>query len=240
MFRLLADNMPALRELEFFTPGPPPSQDGFIELVSRLRSLTLNTGCPWDCVSDAGAWPRTLPTLEELVWLAGEGADAVAVALLRRAVSLRAVHVSHASALAVIAAGPVASVNNVGDPRAHAPLSNVQRLTLVAVATDAASLATTLAASPFASLIQLQWSTSAPLLSQVLELLPAAASASSGEKGGPGWRRVRRVRLDMAYFSVAPNIVDAARCVRTLFPRARYASWSAFGSLDVQLLLSPI
>jgi hypothetical protein len=43
MFRLLADNMPVLRELKFFTPGAPPSQDGFIELVARLRYLTLNT-----------------------------------------------------------------------------------------------------------------------------------------------------------------------------------------------------
>jgi hypothetical protein len=239
-FRLLADNMPALRELEFFTPGHPPLQDGFVELVSRLRSLTLKSGRPYAYVRDRGAWPLSLPNLQELLWCAGYGADAVAVAVLRRAVSLRAVHVSHASALAAIAAGPTAGADSSGHPSSYPPLSHVQTLTLIAVATDAASLTTIVAASPRASVVQLRWSGSAPVPSQVLNILLAAASASSGEKGGVGWRRVRRVRLDMDYYSAAPDIQEAARCVLALFPRARYASWRARGSSDVQLLPPPI
>jgi hypothetical protein len=236
-FRLLADNMPALRELEIFTPGEPPSQDGFIELVSRLRSLTLSKGGPYASVTHQCAWPATLPNLEELLWCAGDGVDAVAVAVLRRAVSLRAVNVSHASALATIAMGPVVDVGD-GDTGMSAPLSHVRTLTLYAVETDPASLSKTVAASPRASVVQLQWSGSA-LLSQLWDLLRAVASAASGEVGA-GWCRVRRVRLDMAYFSAPPDPEEAGRCVRALFPRVRYASWSAFGSLDVQLLTPPI
>jgi hypothetical protein len=153
-FRLLADNMTALRKLEYLTLGQQPSQDGFIELVSRLRSLTVLAKESWASVSDPDAWPLTLPNLEEVEWCTDDGVDPVAVAVVRRAVALRAAHVSHASALAAIAAGPVAGVGSTGDPRTYAPLAkyaplaNVQPLTLSAVATDAASLSTTLAATP--------------------------------------------------------------------------------------------
>jgi hypothetical protein len=225
-FRLLADNMPALRELQLYVFGEP-SQDGFIELVSRLRSLTLYAnGSPWDSVKNASAWPLTLPSLRELLWWSGDGVDAVAVAVLRRGVSLRAIHVSHASALAAIASGPVGM---------HAPLSNVRALTLAAVANDPVSLATTLAASPRASAIKLRWRNSAPGL---WDLLHAVASAASGEEAA-GRRRVRRVRLDVDEVDellTAPEPEAAARCLRALFPHARYASWGANGLPDVQLL----
>jgi hypothetical protein len=128
-FRLLADNMPALRELHFYI-SRQPSQDGFIELVSRLQSLSLIArGQPWDVVHDASAWPLMLPNLKELMWSTGaENADPVAVAVLRRAVSLRAADVSHASALAAIAAGSHAiAVDCNVDPCMHyAPLANLQ------------------------------------------------------------------------------------------------------------------
>jgi hypothetical protein len=236
-FRLLADNMPALRELDFFILDQF-SQDGFIEVVSRLRSLTLGNGSPWGSVHDPGAWPLTLPNLEELVWWVDDGMDAViAVAILRRAVSLRAVQVSHASAVAAIAAGPV---GGVGDPGICAPLSNVQTLTLTGAANDAAGLAKIVAASPRASAVRLRWTGSAPELPWLWDLFHAAASAAPGE-GAAGWRRVRRVRLEMDPSRwTTPDPTEAARCVRALFPRARYASWGAHGVPDVQVLPQPV
>jgi hypothetical protein len=215
-FRLLADNMPALRELDFFILDQF-SQDGFIEVVSRLRSLTLSNGSPWDSVHDPDAWPLTLPNLEELIWWVDDAMDAViAVAVLRRAVSLRAVQVSHASALAAITAGSVAGADG-GETCVSAPLANVQTLTLTGAANDAAGLAKIVAASPRASAVRLRWTGSAPELPRLWDLFPAAAA--SGEEGA-GWRRVRR-------------------CVRALFPRTRYASWCANGAPDVQLLPLP-
>jgi hypothetical protein len=231
-FRLLADNMPALRELEFIILGQF-SQDGFIELVSRLRSLTLNNGCPWASVTDPGAWPLTLPKLEELVWSGGDGVDTLAVAVVRRAVSLRAAHVSHASAVAAIAAGSVASVGD-GDLGTCTPLANVRTLTLTGVANDVASFSKVMAASPRATTVRLRWTGSAPELPWLWDLFHAAASVFSGEDAA-GWRRVRRVCLKMDY-PAAPEPTEAARCVRALFPRARYASWSANGVPDVQIL----
>jgi hypothetical protein len=229
-FRLLADNMPALRELEFHIEGEP-SQDGFIELVSRLRSLSLRAGRrPWDSVERARAWPLVLPNLELLLWWADGMADAVAVAVLRRAVSLRAVDVSHASALAAIAAGPVAAVD-IGDPCVFAPLANVQTLTLHAVDTDAASLATALAAAPRASTMQLRWSRFGHRL---WDFLRAVASAVPPDAG---LHRVRRVRLQAIFCDRhKPDPKVAAPCIRVLFPRARYASFQCGGLPDVQLL----
>jgi hypothetical protein len=214
-FRLLADNMPALRKLEFSARGQQPSQDGFIELISRLRSLSLRAGShPWASVADAGPWPLALPNLEELRWWAGDGVDAVAVALLRRAVSLRAAQVSHASALAAIAAGPAADVAGSGD----LPLSSVQTLTLGAIINDPVSLTTTLAASPGVSAVGLRWTHSA---SEVWDLLRAAASAAPLRVEDRGLRRVRRVQLEVNR-AIRFDSHAAAQCVRALFPRARY------------------
>jgi hypothetical protein len=110
-----------LRDLEFHIVGQP-SQGGFIELASRLRSLFLRAvSRPWDSVHYASEWPLTLPNLEELRWWADDGVDAVALAILRRAVSLRAADVSHASALAAIAAGPVASIDSSEDAAISPP-----------------------------------------------------------------------------------------------------------------------
>jgi hypothetical protein len=239
-FRLLADNMTALRELELFTLGQP-SQDGFIELVSRLRSLSLRARSrPWDAVRDASAWPLTLPNLQELTWLPSFGtANAVAVAILRRALSLRAAHVSHASALAAVEEGPVASVHSNGDatvplspPSMQTPLSNIQTLTVAAVTVDPASLVKILTASPRLAAVRLQWDGAAP---GFWGLLHAAASAAAlGEEEGARWRRVRRVGLDV-YFSAAMNPTEAARCVCALFPRARYASWTTNRLPEMQL-----
>jgi hypothetical protein len=228
-FRVLADSMPALRELELFIRGQP-SQDGFIELVSRLRSLNVYASVsPWDLLHDDGAWPLTLPNLEELTWVASFGAGTVAVAILRRAVSLRAAHVLHAIALAATAAGPVASVATGITPHVsqctRAPLSNVKSLTIAAVVDDPTSLVKILAASPRASAVRLRWDGSGPGL---LGLLHAAASAASTSAG---WRRVRRVHIDV-YFIVRPH-PEVARCVRALFPRARYASWGTNGLSEV-------
>jgi hypothetical protein len=234
-FRLLADNMPVLRDLELFILDQF-SQDGFIEVVSRLRSLSLTTGSPWDSVHDPGAWPPTLPNLEALVWWGGDGVDAViAIAVLRRAVSLRAVDVSHASALAAITAGSVAGADG-GERCVSAPLANVQTLTLTGAANDAAGLAKIVAALPRASAVRLRWTGSAPELPRLWDLFPAAAA--SGEEGA-GWRRVRRVRLEVDSGIAAPDPKAVARCVRALFPRARYASWCANGAPDVQLLPLP-
>jgi hypothetical protein len=232
--------MPALREFDFLTLGQPPSQDGFIELVSRLRCLTFcaRSGS-WASVSDPGAWPLTLPNLEELEWCTDDGPDAVAVAVLRRAVSLRAVRVSHASLLAAIDAGPVPAVGN-GNPHAYAPLATVQALRLYAVATDAASLSKTLAASPRASAVQLRWNQSASGRLQLLDLFHAAASMPSGDEvAAAECRRVRRVRLDVDFNVVSFDAEEAVRCVLALFPRARYASWGAGEVPDVQLLPQP-
>jgi hypothetical protein len=242
-FRLLADNMPALRELEFYARHQP-SQDGFIELVSRLRSLFVRARLhPWDSVHYASAWPLTLPNLETLRWW-GDGNDvddAVAVAILRRAVGLRAADVSHASALAAIAAGPVASIDSCGGaiipplPSCmSAPLSNVKTLTLTAVANDPVSLAATRAASPRVSALTLRWNGTAPRLWSLLRTT-AAASAVSGADG-TRWHRVRRVDFDVdsSVIIAAPN-PEAPQCVRALFPRARYASWGATGSPHMAL-----
>jgi hypothetical protein len=232
-FRLLADNMPALREFDFLTLGQPPSQDGFIELVSRLRCLSLQL-CQgsWASVSDPGEWPLTLPNLEELEWCAGDGPDVVAVMVLRRALSLRAVHASHASALAAIEMGPVAGV---GDG-VCAPLATVQGLKFYAVATDAASLSETVAASPRASAVQLRWNQSASGRLQLRDLFDAAAASTASVEKGAGWRRVRRVRLDVDFFVFGFEPEAATQCVLALFPRARYASWGAYSVPDVQLL----
>jgi hypothetical protein len=91
------------------------------------------------------------------VWCTGDQVDAVAVAVLRRAVSLRAVNVSHATVLAAIAAGPVADVGD-GGLCVYAPLAKLQTMTLNAVATDAVSLCKTLDASPHVSAVSLRWS----------------------------------------------------------------------------------
>jgi hypothetical protein len=232
-FRLLADHMPALREFDFLTLGQPPSQDGFVELVSRLRCLSLQL-CQgsWASVSDPGAWPLTLPNLEELEWCAGDGPDVVAVAVLRRALSLRAVHVSHASALAAIEMGPVTGVGGGVD----APLATVQGLKFYAVATDAASLSETVAASPRASAVQLRWNRSASGRLQLRDLFDAAAASTASVEEGAEWRRVRRVRLDVDFFVFGFEPEAATQCVLTLFPRARYASWGAYSVPDVQLL----
>jgi hypothetical protein len=156
-----------------------------------------------------------------MVWCTGDKVDAVAVAVLRRAVSLRAVNVSHASALAAIEAGPVADVGD-GGLCMCAPLANLQTMTLNAVATDAASLCKTLDASPHVSTVSLRWSD----LSQPWDLLHAAASATSTE-AVTGRRRVRRVRLvDVNLYAIAFDPDQPARSVLALFPRARHASWN--------------
>jgi hypothetical protein len=215
-FRLLADNMPALRELKFSVLHQPP-QDGFIELVSRLRSLSLS-GCrrPWDSVHDAGGWPLTLPNLEGLTWPADDALDAVAVALLRRAVFLRAAHVSYASALVAIAAGPVA---DDGDPNLCAPLSSVRALTLTEVVDDATSLATTLAASSRVSALTLQWGGTAPELCDLLRAV-ASAAPSGAEEAAPGYR-VRRVDLKLDCDVAVFESQAAEECILALFPRTR-------------------
>jgi hypothetical protein len=74
-----------------------------------------------------------------------------------------------------------------------APLSNVQALTLAEVANDPVSLAATLAASPFASVIQLQWSGTAH---ELWDLLSAVAPPGDEEEAG-GWPRVRRINLKL-------------------------------------------
>jgi hypothetical protein len=231
-FRLLADHMPALRELEAFIRGQP-SQDGFIELVSRLRSLSVYASAsPWDSGHNDGAWPLTLPNLEELTWRGDDRAVAVAVAVLRRAVSLRAAHVSHASALAAIAAGPVSGAGSCFEGSSvYAPLSHVQTLTLAPADNDPVGLFKILKASPCASAVRLRWDGFPPAL---WDFLHAVASEASGEERS-GFRSVRRVRLDVYYSRVAPS-TEAARCVRALFPRARHASWCTNGSHGVQLL----
>jgi hypothetical protein len=229
-FRLLADNMPALRELEFFILDQP-SQDGFIELVSRLQSLSLHAcSCPWDAVHHNDAWPLTLPNLKELLWCAGgDAVDAVAVAVLRRAVSLRAVDVSHASALAAIAAGHVDGSGSNGDSHIHTvfvPLSNVQRLALTAIGDDSVGLATTL-----------RWS---GYTSELWDFLRAVASvALSGDAAAETRRRVRRVYFEVGHAMAAPDPEVAARCVRALFPRVRYTWWGAFGSPHMALFSRP-
>jgi hypothetical protein len=231
-FWLLADNMPALRELEVFIPDEP-SQDGFIELVSRLRSLSLRAGRrPWDSVEDAGAWPLTLPNLEVLLWWAdGDKLDAVVVAILRRAVSLRVAEVPHASALAAVAAGPVADVCH-GDLCMYAPLANIQALTLIDVSNDPARLHKVFAAAPHASTIRLRWG----YCHRLWDVLLAVASAASDEEKA-GRRRVRRVRIEVNFCDEqSPDPEAAARCIRALFPRARYASFRVDWLSDVQLL----
>jgi hypothetical protein len=237
LFRLLADHMPALRDLHFDVFADRLDQNGFIEVVSRLRSLTLSNGCPWASVRDPAAWPLTLPNLEELLWWGFDAVNEVAIAVLRRAVSLRAVDVSHASALAAVAAGSLASEDAAALPsslRMHAPLSKVQRLVLCVGGDDIASFATTLAASPRASAVQLWWRGPAVEQSRLWDLFYAAASAALGE-GGAEWRSVRKVCLDLDSSIIAPDPNEAARRVRALFPRARYASWWANGVPDVQL-----
>jgi hypothetical protein len=258
-FRLLVDNMPALRELHLYI-SRQPSQDGFIELVSRLQSLSLIArGQPWDVVRDERACPLTLPNLKELRWsTGGENADPVAVAVLRRAVSLRAADVSHASALAAIAAGshaiavdcnvdpcmhyaPLANlqklvaVDRTGDSCMHfAPLAHVQNLTLNAVINDPLSLAEPLAASPRASTVKLRWEGSGHGQWDLLRAVASAALPSDDSAAGR-CMRVRRVRLEVECVLAEPDPEAAVRCVRALFPRARYASWSLRGD-DYPLL----
>jgi voltage-gated potassium channel Kch len=238
-FRLLADNMPALRDLEFFILDQP-SQDGFIELVSRLRSLSLRAcSRPWDSVHHTDVWPLTLPNLEELLWWADGGVDAVAVAVLRRAVSLRAADVSHASALAAIAAaaGPVTGLGSNGDPHIFAPLSNVHRLALTAIVDDPAGLVTTLAAPSRVSAVRLRWS---GYTSELWDFLRAVASVSPpGDAAAEARRRVRRVYFEVGHAMAAPDPEVAARCVRALFPRVRYTWWGAFGSPHMALFCRP-
>jgi hypothetical protein len=234
-FRLLADNMPALRELEFHIEGEP-SQDGFIELVSRLRSLSLRADRrPWGSVQHASAWPLALPNLEELLWWAdGVKVDAVAVAVLRRAVALRAAHVPHASALAAVSAGAVSGVGD-GDPCIFAPLANIQSLALIDVANDPASLHKILTAAPHASTIRLRWG----YCHRLWDLLRAVASAAS-DREKAGRRRVRRVRIEVNFCDEQrPDPEAAARCIRALFPRSRYASFCVDWLSDVQLLPRP-
>jgi hypothetical protein len=236
-FRLLADNMPALRDLQLYTFNGP-SQDGFIELVSRLRSLSVRTReRPWDAADDGTSWPPTLPNLEELLWCADGGVDAVAVAVLRRAVSLRAADVSHASALAAVAADPpVVAVDRSGDPcMYYAPLANVQRLTLNAIINDPLSLSKSLAASPRASTVELRWEGTG--VGQWDLLRAVASAAPTGDDSAAGRRmRVRRVRLEVDFVMAEPNPEAAVRCVRALFPRARYASWGSSGPPQTTLL----
>jgi hypothetical protein len=233
-FRLLADNMPVLRKLEFHVEVEP-SQDGFMEVVSRLRSLSFDVEPDWrtwDSVGDTGAWPQTLPRLEELTWMASAKVDPFAVAVLRRAVSLRAAVVSHASALAAIAAGPVAGVDSGAavtpplslSPCMYAPpLSNVQTLTLTGIGYDseaAANLVTTPAASLGVSALRLWWFHGAAKLRIMLRALASTASHETGV----GWFRVRRMRIHVNHREDVPDPEAAARDIRALFPRARHAS----------------
>jgi hypothetical protein len=172
-----------------------------------------------------------LPNLEKLLWYAD---DAVAVAVLRRAVSLRAVDVSHASARAAVAAGPVADIGSSGNPCTFfAPFANVQMLALYAVGKDAASLSKTLAAAPHASTIELDWGPFGP---RPWDVLRTVASAASGENLA-GRCRVRRVRIGgSCRAEYRPDPDEAARCIRAVFPRARYASFCVDELPDVQLL----
>jgi hypothetical protein len=237
-FRLLADNMPALRELHVHVLRQP-SQDGFIELVSRLRSLSLTArGRPWDAVHDESAWPLTLPDLNELLWSTGKKVDAVAVAVLRRAVLLRAVDVSHASALAAIATGPpVVAVDRIVDPcMYYAPLVNLQTLTLYSVINDPLSLSKSLAASPRAATVQLRWDGTGCGQWDLLRAVVSLAAPQDEEAAGR-CMRVRRVRLEVGFvLDQLPPAAAAVRCVRALFPRARYATWSTSGPPYTTLL----
>jgi hypothetical protein len=181
--------------------------------------------------------------LEALTWLGSPTADPFVVAILRRAVSLHTAFVLHASALAAVVAGPIVDIGCGEAATVHpllpcmcAPLSNVRALTLAAVGGDTddptATLVTILAASPRVSAFRLWWFGSAPML---WGLLHAVASAVSHEAGA-GWHRVRRVRIDVNDPEDMPDRETTARCVRALFPRARYASWGANGWPDVELL----
>jgi hypothetical protein len=169
------------------------------------------------------------------LWCADGGVDAIATEVLRRAVSLRAADVSHASALAAVAAGPPAvAVDRSGDSCVYyAPLANVQTLTLNAVINDPLSLSKSLAASPRASTVQLRWDGTG--LDQ-WDLLRAVASEVSGEDGTAEWRRVRRVRLEVDFVPAEPDPEAATRCVCALFPQARYASWGSSGPPRTTLL----
>jgi hypothetical protein len=235
-FRLLADNMPALRELQLFTFNGP-SQDGFIELVSRLRSLSVRTrGRPWNAADDGISWPQTLPSLEELLWCADGGVDAVAVAVLRRAVSLRAADVSHASALAAVAAGPPVVVA-VNPSMYHAPLANIRTLALNAIINDPLSLSKSLTTSPRASTVTLRWGGTGLDQWDLLRAVASNAPPGREEEGAAEWRRVRRVRLEVDFIMAEPDPEAAVRCVRALFPRVRYASWSLSGLMHNHTML---
>jgi hypothetical protein len=217
-FRMLADSMPALRVLRV-SMSQPVAHDGFIDVVSRLRSLEVHAS-PWASLRVTD-WPAAFPNLEALVWWFGNTEDNVLPAeILRRAPSLRSASVPHVSALS--------AVRDINSPRCGTvdvspapPLLHVRALTLTEVAEDGAALAQIFAAAPAVTSLTLRCA-SDDTLWRALDGALAIAERALAEGMSS---RVRRLRLDTDRrdYDAESRRQLADRVVR-LFPRVRVAS----------------
>jgi hypothetical protein len=213
-FRELTDHMPALRVLCVHM-SQPAAHDGFVDVVSRLRSLEVHAYFLASLqVTD---WPPAFPSLEELVWRSGKEERVLAAEILRRAPSLRSVSVPHAAALS--------AVQDEGYPARTfdvppALLLLVRALTLTDVAEGGAALAQILAAAPAVTSLTLRCA-SDDMLWRALDAAWALAKRAPGEGVSS---RVRRLRLDTDRdgYDAETRRELAGRVVR-LFPRVRVA-----------------
>jgi hypothetical protein len=212
-FQMVADCMPALRVL-CVCVDQGDSHDGFIDVVSRLRSLEVRMFL-WASLKVTD-WPVAFPSLEELVWKPGNGGDLVAAAeILSRAPSLRSVSVPHTAALSAVQKRSV--VRDDIPP----PLPHVRALTLTDVAKGGAALAQILAAAPAVTSLTLRCA-SDDMLWRALDAAWALAKRAPGEGVSS---RVRRLRLDTDRdrYDAETRRELAGRVVR-LFPRVRVVS----------------
>jgi hypothetical protein len=182
-FRELADHMPALRILCVHM-SQPVAHDGFVDVVSRLRSLEVHA-YPWATLRVTD-WPAAFPNLEELVWRSGKDEAVLAAEILRRAPSLRSATVSHDAALSTVQQGSV--VHAFGIP----PLVHVRALTLTDLPEEGAALAKVLAAAPAVTSLTLRCG-SDDTLWRALDAALVRQKAAPAEGISS---RVRRLQLD--------------------------------------------
>jgi hypothetical protein len=212
-FRMLAEHMPALRALCVHVDRAD-LHDGFIDVVSRLRSLEVRMYM-WASLKVTN-WPAALPNLEALVWNLGNGEDLVVAAeILRRAPSLRSASVPHAAALSAVQKGSLVHAADVP------PLLHVRALTLTDVAEGGAALAPIVAAAPAVTSLRLRCAS----VDTLWRALDAAVALAKGVSGKGMSSRVRRLRLDTDRdgYTTETRRQLADRVVR-LFPRVRVAS----------------